>query len=81
MSTRPRITFDERGWCNACQWMEEKKTFDWEKREEELIDFRKHNMSMVFVLTCAVSDCHAMIYTTVSCNSHTTFPCETSFFV
>ena len=25
-STRPRITFDERGWCNACQWSEEKKT-------------------------------------------------------
>jgi hypothetical protein len=26
MSTRPRITFDERGWCNACQWMH-KTTF------------------------------------------------------
>ena len=38
MSTRPRITFDERGWCNACVWMEEKKTFDWSKREEELIN-------------------------------------------
>ena len=25
MSTRPRITFDKRGWCNACQWMEDKK--------------------------------------------------------
>ena len=24
-SLRPRISFDERGWCNACQWMEEKK--------------------------------------------------------
>ena len=37
MSTRPRIQFDDRGWCNACQWMEEKKTFDWKKREEELL--------------------------------------------
>ena len=37
MSTRPRIEFDERGWCNACQWMEEKKTFDWGKREQELL--------------------------------------------
>jgi N-acetyl sugar amidotransferase len=37
MSTRPRITFDERGWCNACVWMEEKKSFDWGKREEELL--------------------------------------------
>lgn len=36
MSTRPRITFDERGWCNACQWMEEKRTIDWQMREQEL---------------------------------------------
>src|SRR3990167_9651370 len=36
MSTRPRISFDERGWCNACQWMEEKKTLDWGVREKEL---------------------------------------------
>ena len=36
MSTRPRITFDSRGWCNACQWMEEKKVLDWSKREKEL---------------------------------------------
>jgi len=37
MSTRPRITFDDRGWCNACQWMEKKKTLDWKSRELELI--------------------------------------------
>ena len=36
MSTRPRITFDSRGWCNACQWAEEKKTFDWSARQKEL---------------------------------------------
>ncbi len=36
MSTRPRIQFDERGWCNACQWSEEKKTLNWGKRQEEL---------------------------------------------
>ena len=36
MSTRPRITFDERGWCNACQWMEEKRTLDWSVRRAEL---------------------------------------------
>ena len=29
MSTRPRITFDNRGYCNACQWLEEKKIMDW----------------------------------------------------
>ena len=28
ISTRPRISFDKRGWCNACQWTEEKKTID-----------------------------------------------------
>ena len=36
MSTRPRIEFDDRGWCNACQWMEEKKTLDWSNREDKL---------------------------------------------
>ena len=35
-STRPRITFDERGWCNACQWAEEKKSLNWNARENEL---------------------------------------------
>ena len=43
MSTRPRITFDERGWCNACVWMEEKKIIDWRERENELVKLlRKH---------------------------------------
>lgn len=43
MSTRPRITFDHRGWCNACQWMEEKKEMDWSSREKELeILLEKH---------------------------------------
>ena len=36
MSTRPRITFDERGWCTACQWMEMKKKIDWSPRKKEL---------------------------------------------
>ena len=36
MSTRPRIAFDSRGWCNACQWAEEKKTLDWGHRQREL---------------------------------------------
>jgi N-acetyl sugar amidotransferase len=36
MSTRPRIQFDERGWCNACQWMEMKKKMDWSPRQKEL---------------------------------------------
>lgn len=36
MSTRPRISFDERGWCNACQWTEMKNTLDWKARRDEL---------------------------------------------
>ncbi len=36
MSTRPRITFDSQGRCNACQWAEEKKTLDWSLRQNEL---------------------------------------------
>jgi N-acetyl sugar amidotransferase len=35
-SFRPRITFDKRDWCNACQWMEEKKKINWEIRRKEL---------------------------------------------
>jgi N-acetyl sugar amidotransferase len=37
MSTRRRITFDQRGWCNACVWSEKKKTLDWGSRERELV--------------------------------------------
>jgi N-acetyl sugar amidotransferase len=32
MSTRPRITFDSRGYCNACIWAEEKTKIDWDDR-------------------------------------------------
>lgn len=28
-SNRPRIEFNEKGECNACQWADEKKTLDW----------------------------------------------------
>lgn len=36
MSTRPRISFDENGRCNACVWAEKKKTLDWKHRESQL---------------------------------------------
>lgn len=36
MSTRPRISFDHRGWCNACVWTEKKKSLDWLDRTNEL---------------------------------------------
>jgi len=36
MSTRNRITFDERGFCNACRWKEKKENLNWPEREKEL---------------------------------------------
>jgi len=38
-STRPRITFNEEGVCNACQHAEKKKKeVDWEARKQKLIE-------------------------------------------
>jgi N-acetyl sugar amidotransferase len=38
MSTRNRISFDEKGDCNACQWRDEKQSMDWRPRQKELVD-------------------------------------------
>ena len=54
MSIRPRITFDERGWCNACQWMEEKKKLDWSKRQLELETLIKKYKSTTGNFDCIV---------------------------
>lgn len=54
MSTRPRITFDDRGWCNACQWMEEKKTMDWAPRQKELEDLLAQHKSTTGNFDCIV---------------------------
>lgn len=54
MSTRPRIGFDDRGWCNACQWMEEKKTIDWSSRQKELMDIFEKNRSRDGNFDCIV---------------------------
>ena len=35
MSTRPRIEFDKKGWCNACNWVDEKKKINWNKKLQE----------------------------------------------
>jgi len=35
-STRPRITFDSAGICNACRWHEEKQHIDWAARMGQL---------------------------------------------
>ena len=54
MSTRPRITFDKRGWCNACQWMEEKKTLNWSSRQFELESLLKKYKSTTGNFDCIV---------------------------
>ena len=33
---RPRIVFDNKGVCNACNHFEYKKTIDWKEREKNL---------------------------------------------
>ena len=34
--TKPGVTLDERGWCNACRSAESKKNIDWAGRHQEL---------------------------------------------
>ncbi len=57
-STRNRIKFDDRGFCNACTWSEEKKIIDWEKRQDtfkELIKSIKKTNRQEFNLIIPVS--------------------------
>ena len=54
MSTRPRISFNEKGECNACQWNEEKKTFDWKTQEEKLKEIIDKYSSINSVFDCIV---------------------------
>ena len=41
MSTRPRISFNANGVCNACIWSEKKKKIDWKKRNKEFLKIVK----------------------------------------
>ena len=46
MSTRPRLAFDVKGWCNACVWTEKKKSLDWDARQRQLESLlNKHRRS------------------------------------
>ena len=54
MSTRPRITFDSQGRCNACQWAEQKRTFDWDSRKVELKNLLDANRSDDGSFDCVV---------------------------
>lgn len=54
MSTRPRISFDSRGWCNACQWAEEKRSLNWSLRKQELLNLLDQNRSTNGGFDCIV---------------------------
>tara|TARA_B100001123_G_scaffold441516_1_gene582889 strand:- start:188 stop:1300 length:1113 start_codon:yes stop_codon:yes gene_type:complete len=53
-STRPRINFNKLGNCNACVWSEEKKSLNWNKRQEELLDLIDQNKSKTSGYDCIV---------------------------
>ena len=45
LSTRPRITFDENGQCNACQWARKKQTIDWKPRRDKFNEIVSNAMA------------------------------------
>ena len=54
MSTRPRITFDSNGECNACQWAKTKKTMDWSDRQKQLEQLLDVHRSISGKFDCVV---------------------------
>lgn len=46
MSTRPRIIFNKKGICNACEWAEEKKNLNWKTRLDQLEGIIKNNKNL-----------------------------------
>ena len=53
-STRPRITFNSKGICSACQWSFEKKKIDWKTKKKELGVLLKSNKSKNSQYDCIV---------------------------
>ena len=54
MSTRPRITFDHRGRCNACVWVETKAHIKWDERQADLEELLRENKSNDGSFDCVV---------------------------
>ena len=54
MSTRPRISFNADGLCNACIWNDEKMVLNWKAREEELITLLEDHRSPEGNFDCLV---------------------------
>lgn len=54
MSTRPRLSFDQSGKCNACTWAEKKKTLNWSARMSELKKLLENEKSKNHSFDCLV---------------------------
>ena len=54
MSTRPKITFDARVWCNACVWSETQTVLDWDTRHHELTALPNNNRRSNDTFDCPV---------------------------
>ena len=54
MSTRPRISFNSEGICNACLWNQKKKNINWDDRQKELIELLKKHKSHNGEFDCLV---------------------------
>ena len=54
VSTRPRITFDANGKCNACVWSEKKKSFNWAQKKVELVNLLNDMKSTSYGYDCIV---------------------------
>ena len=57
-NTRPRITFNNNGICNACQWYEEKQTkINWNEKQNELENlcdlYRSKDDSWDVIIPCS----------------------------
>ena len=56
MSTRPRISFDEKGRCSACQWAEKKKKINWQDRRKKLEKLLDKHRNFLLYTTDAADD-------------------------
>ncbi len=66
VSTRPRITFNKKGFCNACQWAEEKKFINWTKRQQlfkKILPKKKNNQYDCIVPVSGGKDGSYVAYT------------------
>jgi N-acetyl sugar amidotransferase len=54
MSTRPRITFNEKNECNACTWSKQKKKYNWNNNLQKLNQYLKKKIRNKNNFNCIV---------------------------